>query len=124
MYLRKHTIAVVSAATGNSTNYTDSINGLLHSIDYVLSTAPLSSDATVTFKTDISDITLYETTGSTGGWTRCPRLSIFRNSTDGSVGTTNNVERIPIVGERIKCTVASGSSETLGTFHIFTEGGA
>lgn len=125
MYLVKHTLSIVNGATGNSTTYTDEpINGLLHSIEYVVSTAPMSSDATITFKSETSDLTLYETTGSTGDWSRCPRLNVARTPANVSLGTTTPVGKIPIAGERIKCTVAAGSSATTGTFYIFTEGGA
>jgi hypothetical protein len=137
MYLRRIDITptVVTTSDGSSvTAYsTGAVNGLVHSITYERSSgSPFTTTGTVTFTGADTTQAIFADSCSAASWTVCPRYRKILDTTGDVINPTsaasvdsNNSEKIPIVGERLKVVVAGASGASLtGTFRVYMEGGA
>lgn len=120
MYVRRHTVAVTTAADGSATAYTDTeVNGRVLMIQYV--------------KTDYADTVDFAITGAITGlglWTEdnitASTVRAPRQATHSQVGAallyaaggTAQTEPVYLAGERVKIVLASGGNAKSGTFYI------
>ena len=130
MYLRKHDISVVAGTSKGDVEYTSVFNGFVHCIDYIKSTGTaLSSTATLAIVTEqTSQNVLASLAVGAASFRKCPRISTVVNSTNSTLtpctGGGDFAEYIPVVGERLKLTVAACSAAAqVGTFRVYTMGG-
>lgn len=133
MFLRRFNIALSVTTTsdgGTDTAYTtDAINGLVHQISYTRSTAPFSSTASLTFTGEGTSQAIFALTASTASWVYFPRSRAIVDTTGDVINPTsaastdsNNMDKIPIVNERIKVVVAETTVNQTGTVTIYVEG--
>ena len=127
MYLRKLTIDVLTTGVASNVDYsTDVSYGTVYAIQYVSSTAGLPTTSVVSFTGSNSGIAILGSlTLSTDG------LWYPRGKADDTTGadfwseTTCGVfpTEIPVVGEKITCTIVGCTSEAaVGTFHVYFKG--
>lgn len=125
--VKKHTVAITSAADGTATAYTPVVSGYLRAIAYVPhASTPLDTGADVTITANTSGLALLTITNlGTAALSIHPRAA--------TVGVTNlaalyaaggaavNTE-IPVADEAIKMVVAQGGDAKSGTFYLYVDG--
>lgn len=125
--VKKHTVAITTAADGSATAYTPVVSGYLRAIAYVPhASTPLDTNADVTITANTSGLALLTITNI-----GLSALSIHpRAATVGvtnvaalyaAAGTAVNTE-IPVADEAIKVVVAQGNSAKSGTFYVYVDG--
>jgi len=132
MYLRRHTISILTTTGGADTEYTPAVNGIVHAIEYERDgTSPLDSTGTITITGEVTTQAILTQSFSTADWLKCPRSRKVITSTGGvinpsSAGSANSNTPIgiPIVDERIKAIAAAGGASKVGTLYVYVDGGA
>lgn len=122
MYARRHTVSVTTAADGSATAYTGTtVNGFVHSIQYVKTDFDNGVDFTIT--TEITGQNLWVDTNVNASETVCPR-----QPTHDAVGAASLYaaggepveDYIAAADERVKIVIAQGGNAKTGTFYITT----
>lgn len=119
----RHSVALISDASGNQTTYTNVVNGRILAIRYVPDgTNPLATGADFTITGETTGIPIITITNiGTSAVSFAPRMP-----TCGLTGTASlyaagglGVEDvIPIANERIKIVMAQGGNVLQGTLHF------
>ena len=120
MYLRKHTLAVVTTTDSTDTfTTTGDIDYGIYGVELVHGATPLSSTASVAVITGTGAVTIISGVScSTGNWMLLPRV---KEST--STGTLASAGIFPVYGEKVSVVVSETSAAgQLATVNLY-EGG-
>lgn len=120
MYVRRHTVAVTTAADGSATAYTDvEVNGRVLMIQYVKDTFDNGVDFTITGA--ITGLGLWTDSNVNASETVAPRQPVHDQVGAAllfAAGGTAQSEPIYLAGERVKIVIAQGGNAKSGTFYI------
>lgn len=120
MYVRRHTVAVTTAADGSATAYTDTeVNGRVLMIQYVKTDFADGVDFTITGA--ITGIGLWTDTNINAAETVCPRQPVHDQVGAAllyAAGGTAQTDAVYLAGERVKIIIAAGGNAKSGTFYI------
>ncbi len=123
-YVKRHTVAVTTAADGSAEAYTPALTGRLVNIIY---TKPVADSYT-----DGVDFAITAESSGIGLWTEdnvnASKTVSPRQPTHTQVGVENDTAGDVTLGEiylaqdRVKIVLAEGGNAKVGTFHIIVEG--
>jgi len=121
-YVKRHTVAVTTDASGDATAYTENITGRIHSVQYVKAGSGNFTDGVdFTITTETTAQNVWVDTNINASETVYPRVPTHDTAGAASLyaATGEPVEdHLAIDNERIKIVVASGGDTTTGTFYI------
>lgn len=112
MHVRRSTVIVETDASGDATAYTDELNGMLATIQYVKDDYADTVDFTIT--EEDTGLALWDEDNITASTVRSPRMLTH---TTAGVSTTLSDAAIPIRG-RIKIVIAQGGNAKGGVFTV------
>ena len=119
-FVARSTVTLATDASSGSTQYSDTLNGLLHAFSYVRDSTgtALSTTMGLTITGEDSGITFFALSpfNSTIDAVFMPRGPVHI-STAGT--TAAGVDRLPVCNERLKLVCSSGGASKSGTFKFF-----
>ncbi len=115
-YPRRHTIALVTDASGNFTGYTPVVSGRVVSIRYVKNDFDNGSGFTVTGAD--SGVAIWAKTSVDASVTVYPAAAAV---TTAGVASTLTETPVRVADERIKVVIAGGGNVKSGTLHVIVE---
>lgn len=123
MYVERHTVTIVTVASGDGTGYTPVVTGAILAIVYTLVDYAAGVDFTVTGES--SGIPIWAELNVNATTTRAPRQAT--HSTAGvaalyAAGGAAVNDLIPVARERVKIVVAAGGNTKTGTFDVYVGG--
>lgn len=116
-YVRESVVSLVTGSDSAASGYSESLNGLLHSIHYQRpASSQLSTTAVLAVTGERSGLTyLSHALTSTVDLTFMPRGPIHNSS----AGSTNaGGDRLPVSNERLLFSVTAGGATKSGTFRV------
>ena len=117
MYVARHSLALLTAATSDATVYSPVLNGRLESIQLTAGHT-LGSTGTIAFTNETTGEPLFSLAiGSTVGWRRYPRPTLV-NSTGGAIKPSTGTAMpgyFLLANERIKAVVGKATAAKIGT---------
>lgn len=120
--MKREVIAVTTNGSGAATEYSGVVSGWLSAIRYVKT--DFDDGSTITITAEATGETLWTEAAVNASATRAPRQAT--HSTAGAAalyaagGTAVN-DRILLVADRVKVTIASGGATKTGTFHVMID---
>lgn len=119
-FVQRSSVTLLTDSSSGSTQFTDTLNGLLHAIHYVRDSTgtALSTAMGLTITGEESGITFLSMSpfNSTVDVTFMPRGPIHL-STAGT--TAAGADRLPLANERLKIVASSGGAAKSGVFRFF-----
>ena len=122
MAIKRHTVAVTTAADGSATAYSPVLSGRLSQIRYVKTDFDNGVDFTIT--AEATGETLWTESNVDASATRAPRQATHDTAGVASLyaaGGEPVEDKIVLAADRVKIVIASGGNAKSGTFHIVTE---
>lgn len=127
-YFASESLSLTTASDGSATSYTtDSYNGELRAIVYTPGASPWSNNVVITVTGETSGVSIWAETLATASaaTTRYPRAAT--HSTVGvatlyAAGGAAVLDRIALVGERIKVVLSSGGSTKTSALRFIVGG--
>ena len=121
MFAERQRVNIATATDGTFTGYTEPVTGRVLGIHYIADgTTPLTaSTASLAVTSERYGTSILART-ATGSFDNFPRLGTH-SATGGAqtaTGTTNNLDALVVVQDRIKVTVASGGASKLGALDV------
>jgi len=122
--IRRHVVAVTTAADGSATVYSPVLSGFIHAIEYLKTNFADGVDFTIT--AEATGETIWTESNVNAAKVCAPRLPT--HSTAGvaalyAAGGTAVNDRVALGGDRVKIVIASGGNATTGAFHILVDDG-
>lgn len=123
MHVERHSIAIATDGSGDSTSYTaEVLTGRIIDVQYVAGSAALDNTADFTITGETSTKTILVKANVSAAFVAAPRQATYLN-TDASAALyaaagTAVLDHICIAKERVKLVVAQGGASKNGTVYI------
>ena len=121
-YAQRHVVSITVNSSGDGTDYTPVVTGLISTIRYVTTDYDNGVDFTIT--AEATGETILAVTNITASTTWAPRQATCTTAGVASLyagsGTAVN-DKIAVANDRVKIVVAQGGNATSGAFHIVLE---
>lgn len=113
MHVKRDSITFTTDTNGAATEYTtNDVNGRILQVQYVKT--DLADGSTITLTGRTSGVPIFAISSMDASATHQVRRAV----TDAAGATNAAHECVVLAGEKVKCVVASGGSETSGTLYI------
>lgn len=124
MHLTRHVVTIVTASDGSATvGYTDIADGFVHAITYVKTDYADGVDVTITAEASgLPIVTLTDMNAATTVYPRAATVTAAGAAALYAAAGVAVLDRIPVAGERVKISVASGGNSHTGVFHVYVGG--
>ena len=121
-YAQRVTVAVVTAADGSATAYSDPVTGKISQVRYAKTDFADGSSFTVT--NESTGETIWSESSVNASATRAPRQATHSTAGAAALYASGGVavnDKIAIANDRIKIVIGSGGNAKSGTFHFMLE---
>lgn len=118
MFVKTHTLSILTNASEAFTGYLGPINGRILSVRLVDVDLTNTADLAITGETTGIEVLTETAAGATETW--YPRVAANLNTDGSALATTYYVEPITIGDERIKVAIANGGVAKTATIYVQT----
>lgn len=117
-YIVRHSIAIITDASGDFTAYTPNLTGRIHTIRYVKSSYAAGVDFTITVEG--TGEAVWTATDQNTTVTYAPRQAVSDLTGGASLyaATFEVLDYIVLADDRLKIVIAQGGDTNVGTFHF------
>lgn len=125
MYAERHTVTLVTDASGDATGYSPVVTGKVSQIRYVKDgSTPFDNTVDFTITAEATGETIWAEPNVTASKTVAPRQATHGTDGAGSLYAAGGVpvqDKITLAKDRVKIVVAQGGNTKTGAFHIVME---
>lgn len=123
MHVERHTVTIVTDASGDGTGYTPNVTGRILGIRYVKTDYDNGVDMTITVEdTGEAIVTGTDVNASKSFYPRVPVQDEAGADALFAAGGTKLRDAVHVAGGRVKIVVAQGGNAKTGKFHVLVGG--